>query len=227
MIAHQWRQPLTAISSAIVQIQLDQISTDMDSLDSEQLKNIIKIQNRKFSYIDEQIKLLSSIINDFRNFFKPTKTKEKISINSIIQKALLMMDVEFQEDDIKIITKIESNDTIYIHVNEVLQVVLNILKNSKDSFNNNTINNKNKQIIIKIFNKEDKIILSFTDNAGGINKEILPKIFDPYFSTKDEKNGTGLGLYMAKMIIQEYNNGTINVKNTTDGVTFEIIWDKM
>ncbi len=102
-----------------------------------------------------------------------------------------------------------------------MQVVLNILKNSEDNFMEKDI--QNKQIDIKTFKEKNRLVISIKDNGGGIPKEILPNIFDPYFSTKEERNGTGLGLYMSKIIVEEHNSGKLEVENVNDGVEFRII----
>ena len=103
-----------------------------------------------------------------------------------------------------------------------MQVILNLLKNSKDNFLEKNI--VAPQITLATYMYDDHSVISICDNGGGIPKEIIDKIFDPYFSTKDEKNGSGLGLYMSKMIIEDHHNGILNVKNTEDGVCFEIIF---
>jgi nitrogen fixation/metabolism regulation signal transduction histidine kinase len=111
-----------------------------------------------------------------------------------------------------------------IYQNEVMQVILNILKNSEDNFLEKNIKNKN--ISISTYKKENEYIISICDNGGGIENEILPNIFNPYYSTKIEKNGTGLGLYMSKIIIEEHNSGLLNVNNLNDGVCFDIVLPK-
>ena len=113
------------------------------------------------------------------------------------------------------------NTKVKIHNNEFMQVILNILKNAEDNFREKKIKDP-KITILCDCTIDDKIILEIYDNGGGIPEDVLLKIFDPYFSTKSEKNGTGLGLYMSKTIIEEHHNGKLNVENKDNGVCFRI-----
>jgi len=113
-------------------------------------------------------------------------------------------------------TKIGEQKELMMHDNELMQVVLNILNNAKENFNDKKIDQR--VIEIEIQNRS----LSICDNGGGIPTEVLPKIFDPYFSTKHEKNGTGLGLYMSKIIVEDHHNGSIICENLNDGCCFTI-----
>ncbi len=223
MIAHQWRQPLATINGVVAGIQLNQINTKLDFNNKDELTKFFNMQNQKLNKINTQVKLLSNTINDFRNFFKPNKEKELVPISLPIVKALAITQIDFENKGISITTNFNTNQEISIHTNEILQVILNILKNSEDNFKYKNITNA--KIDIETANDENNTIsITIEDNGGGIAEDILPNIFDPYFSTKDEKNGTGIGLYMSKMIIEEHNNGQLLVNNQNEGVCFELLW---
>ena len=213
MIAHQWRQPLGNINNIITVTQLDFMTTQ-----KKINKNYI---NQQFEQIQKQVKFLSSTIDDFRNFYRPSKDKELISLCDCVKECLTLIGKELSDKhNITIDIQYLNTEEINIHKNEVVQVILNILNNSKDNFKIKNIQHS----IIKIVTKQenDKYILSICDNGGGIINDTLPNIFDPYFSTKDEKNNTGLGLYMSKMIIEEHHNGKLSVKNIANGVCFNM-----
>jgi signal transduction histidine kinase len=134
----------------------------------------------------------------------------------VIAKALAIVHNSMATDNIKIIEEYDDNTQIEMHDNEMLQVILNIFKNAHDNF-------KEKQIaspLIKVSSHDNTLFIC--DNGGGIPKDVLERIFDPYFSTKDEKNGTGLGLYMSKTIVEDHHHGKLRAYNQNDGVCFEI-----
>ena len=206
MIAHQWRQPLSAIGSVSISLNL---SARMNKLDK-------KIVIEKTDKISTYVQHLSRTIDDFRDFFKPNKTKSNVTYNEIINSTLDIIEVSIINNNIKIIKDLNSEIILHTYPNDLKQVILNILKNAKDALLENNIHNP----YIKISTYDN--ILTISDNAGGIKHDIIDKIFDPYFSTKSEKNGTGLGLYMSKMIIEEHCGGTISVLNSDEGAVFKI-----
>ena len=206
MIAHQWRQPLAAISSTTSTIILKATLNKLENTQAIELA----------TKISDYTQHLSSTINDFRDFFKPTKEKKDTSYNEIINSTLDIIETSLVNNNIKIVKDLKSTKVLHTYPNELKQVLLNLLKNSKDAL----LEKKIKDPYIKIETYGN--ILQVSDNAGGISAEILDKIFDPYFTTKDEKNGTGLGLYMSKTIIQEHCNGNLSVKNSADGAVFTI-----
>lgn len=163
---------------------------------------------------------LSSTINDFRDFYKPNKRSVNVSLEHVINKAMRIVQASLVNHNIQIIYDYNSDLIFELYDNEMMQVILNIIKNAQDNFIEKEIQEK----IITI--STDKNSISISDNGGGINKDIIEKVFDPYFSTKDEKNGTGIGLYMSKIIIQEHHNGLLEVKNLNDGVCFTIVLNK-
>ena len=221
MIAHQWRQPLASISGTIVGMQLNQISDKYNLNDKKDLKEFLRVQDEKLTRMNHQVKLLSNTIDDFRDFFKPSKQKEKVVISSPINKALSMILTNLKEKEIIVNISLEIDTIVEIHQNEIVQVILNIIQNSEDNFIQKSILNP----IINISTQNDKNnnpSILIEDNGGGISSDILSKIFDPYFSTKDEKNGTGIGLYMSKLIVEEHNDGKLSVYNNKNGASFNI-----
>jgi len=219
MIAHQWRQPLGAISSAVIATQMNIASGRFNNKNEE----FLEFLDKKHKNINEYVHFLSTTIDDFRNFFKPNKNKELVELTLPIQRALNIVSATMKNNGIKIIFDYNNKQNIYIYHNEVMQVILNILKNSEDNFIEKDI--KDREIVISTKKYENQVYICISDNGNGIDEDILPKIFDPYFSTKLEKNGTGLGLYMSKVIIEEHNNGKLNVRNSREGVCFEIVFN--
>ena len=213
MIAHQWRQPLSAISSTVVDLQIKQELNQQDS-QSEYL-------NKSLKDIAKYVQFLSTTIDDFRDFFKPDKSKELVTLTHTVNKSLQILQGSVSSKNIEVNVDFQTNDKVKLYQNEMMQVILNILKNSVDNFLEKSIKNPKIEILTK--KSGDAYIISISDNGGGIPEDILPNIFNPYFSTKKEKNGTGLGLYMSKTIVEKHHNGKITVRNTEDGVIFEII----
>ena len=216
MIAHQWRQPLGAISSTSIDLNM---KIELETFNLEQDKGREECQayfTNALNDIDEFVKSLTNTIDDFRNFYKPNKKSDTIKLEEICIKSLSVMKTSLINNNVNVIENYFCEDKLEIYTNEMIQVVLNILKNAQDNFLEKDI----KEPYIKI-STNDKV-LSICDNGGGIPDDIIDKIFDPYFSTKDEKNGTGLGLYMSKMIVEEHHNAKLEVENTDGGVCFKV-----
>ena len=220
MIAHQWRQPLSAIASTASDMKV-QIALEKYDLSSEKKANECALHfSDRLSNIELYVQSLTQTINDFRNFYKPNKESITTFIYEPLAKAINIVKPSFTSDGIEFIKDYKSNKKVVMHENEIMQVILNILKNSQDNFIEN--NMKNRKITVRTYDENDSAILDFLDNGGGIDESIIDKIFDPYYSTKNEKNGTGLGLYMSKIIIEEHHNGKLEVENIEDGVRFRI-----
>lgn len=211
MIAHQWRQPLTVVGTTTATLQL-------------------KIQNNSYEpklfidrleKIDNQVEYLSQTIEDFRTFFKPEQGKNVVQIKHLMDDTLRIIQSTLSKFNIKLINEVTSNKEILTYSNEIKQVILNILKNSLDAFVENGI--ENRVITINDTVENDLIKIIIEDNAGGIEEGIIQNIFDPYFSTKSEKNGTGLGLYMSKMIIEDHCKGELRVISKEGKTKFEIL----
>ncbi len=206
MIAHQWRQPLSAIGSISAALEL---KSKLNKLDNNM---VLKQANN----ISRNVQHLSSTINDFRDFFKPLKMKKDISFDDAIISALNIVGSSIENKSITIVKSLHSKECFSTYSNELKQVILNLLKNAEDILIEKNIQDP----IITIITKDN--CLSIKDNGGGIPEGIITKIFDPYFSTKPEKNGTGLGLYMSKTIIEEHCGGKLSVANDEDGAVFTI-----
>jgi len=206
MIAHQWRQPLSAIAAAAGSLQ---IKAKMDKLEKETL---IEIAEKITGFSLH----LSSTIDDFRNFFKSNKMSTKTNFEVILQSVLSIIEGSMKENSITLQINIKDVEEFTSYENELKQVLLNLMKNAEDALVENEISEPKIEISI------EKKSFTIKDNAGGIPKEIIDKIFDPYFSTKMKKDGTGLGLYMSKMIIEDHCNGYLKVINDVDGALFTI-----
>ena len=165
---------------------------------------------------------MSQTIDDFRYFFKPDKDAKEFSVNAAILHTLTLLKPALEQEDIVVETYLEEEILIKGFSNELGQVLINILNNAKDALvENNSVKKKCITIVLKKDN--DKAVISIEDNAGGIADDVIDQIFNPYFSTKEEKNGTGLGLYMSKSIIEGHSNGILSVENSSNGAVFKII----
>jgi PAS domain S-box-containing protein len=210
MIAHQWRQPLSGITSTIADMRLKK---DLELLDESSLdSSLIRIE--------ELSTYLSGTINDFRNFFKSDGSKSIETLSYVVNNSIKMAAYEMDQYNIHLDISNNSQTQEITYANEVMQVLINILKNAQDVLIENTI--ESPQITINVKDTQSDIVIEVSDNGGGIEEEIMSKIFDPYFSTKDDKNGTGLGLYMSKTIIEDHCKGQIEVKNIDKGAKFTI-----
>ena len=209
-IAHQWRQPLNALGLILQNIQ---IAYETGRLDESFLNQSVE-RGKKL------IETMSHTIDDFRNFFKPNKSKEHFDLAQSIRSALELVDSSFKNHEIDVEVDIQEGLEVEGYPGEFSQVLLNLLNNAKDALLENR--KERRKIIIKTKEEQEKIIISVEDNAGGVPPEIMDKIFDPYFTTKEEGKGTGLGLYMSNMIIQRSMHGHIRVTNTEEGARFII-----
>ena len=209
MIAHQWRQPLSVINTIIATLKVKQ---ELSLLEKDDINN-------SFSKIENTVKYLSDTIDDFRDYFKPNKDITNVLVTNLIEKSttFIIHEMKVQEIDFRI--NIEEELSLKTYQNELMQCIINILSNSLDAFKD--IKKQEKEISLSATNEPTHISLKFKDNAGGIKKNIIKKIFDPYFSTK-EKNGTGLGLYMTKKIIEEHLKGKITVQSAQSQTTIII-----
>lgn len=210
MIAHQWRQPISVIAMGANNILAD---IELEMLDTQTLNEGIKD-------ILNQTQELSETINDFRNFFKSDKEKQEVLVQDVLMESLAIIGKSLQNNAIEIENNFDSNTKVSIYARELKQVFINIINNAKESLQE--MQRQNKKITNKIYETENSIIIEICDNGSGFNEKILNKIYEPYFSTKNEKNGTGLGLYMSKTIVEEHLRGTLTAKNSTDGAVMII-----
>ena len=213
MIAHQWRQPLNAISSAVIKLDMQ---NSMDILTKEELHKTAK-------FIEDMTQQMSQTINDFMNFTKPTHQKELIDFDKIFKDIFKIIGTQLNNLNISVNIEIEDNVSIYTYKQEIEHILMNLITNARDALEE--LENNSKRISIKIYTKNHLCIIKIIDNAGGIHEDIIDRVFDPYFTTKESNKGTGLGLYMSKKILQEYLNGNIFVRNKNDGAEFTIIMD--
>ncbi|RXJ99460.1 hypothetical protein CRU98_05390 [Arcobacter sp. CECT 8986] len=200
-IAHQWRQPLSSITTVSSGILLKK---DFDKLTDD---DIISGMNM----INSSAKYLSQTIDDFKSFYDPKRNKFKnIDISETIDKSLKLVKAQFSAKEIILVKNLE-NIKITSLENELIQVLINLLNNARDE----VIKLKTKRLIlINSYKQDDSFNIEIIDNAGGIKEELHKKIFDAYFTTKEEK-GTGIGLYMSKEIMQKLLDGDIKVENST------------
>ncbi len=217
MIAHQWRQPVASIGTASFNLKNKLLSDKFDLKTEEGRIEQLNFFYKKLDDIERYVQTLTSTIDDFRNFFKIDKVSIKTTINNTIKKCLNILDA----NNIVIIQDLKSKKQISIYENEIIHALLNILKNAEDTLIEKEIKNKKIEIITQDLNNYVKI--EIFDNGGGIKKENLDIIFEPYFSTKKEKNGTGIGLYMSKIIIENNHLGELYARNTEKGACFTII----
>ncbi len=214
MIAHQWRQPLAAISATSASLEL---KASMGKLDNEMAQ--------KYAHdISNFSQHLSSTIDDFRNFFKINKNKQEITYIEVIKSVLQIIETSIINKNINLIQDLRCKETFITYPNELKQVILNLIKNAEDALCEREI--KDPYIKIHTYKEDDKYILEVRDNGGGVPEDMMEKVFDPYFSTKTKKDGTGLGLYMSKMIIEEHCGGELSVVNTEDGALFRVVLNK-
>ncbi len=204
-IAHQWRQPLNEISISIQNLKYDY---EDGLIDAEFIDAFIK-KNK------EIIKFMSSTIDDFRNFYRVDKTREVFDVREAIEKTLSLQMAQLTNNNISILISGESFE-VEGYRNEFLQVILNIINNSKDALLAKGIENAKIEIELEGHS------IFIRDNAGGIPESLIGRIFEPYFTTKEQGKGTGMGLYMSKMIIEENMQAKLSVRNIENGVEFRM-----
>ena len=207
-IAHQWRQPLTELN-----LSLYSLKSALDQKSPEQIEACY--QDAK-----ETIKSMSQTIEDFQNFFNPNKNIEPFNPIDSLNDALAIMKKALSKEHITINTSLDTNIQIMGISNELTQIFINLLQNAKDAMSD--IGDSEKTIYIQMSVEEDNIVITVQDSGHGIKEDILEKIFEPYFSTKHASKGTGLGLFMSRMIVQQSLGGTIYAKNNEQGALFTI-----
>ncbi len=214
MIAHQWRQPLNILGLGLTNIEL---SNMLGQLKSEEAATYIQTMKEQISY-------MSHTIDDFRSFFKEDKETEEMRLEELVEESIGLLGGIFASEGIAIEVEIDPGVFVNVYPNEFKQVLLNILNNAKDALLQKRPEHKS----IKIRSRVDEygVSLSIEDNAGGIPETLLNKIFDPYFTTKFESNGTGLGLYMSKIIVEEHHQGHLKALNGAEGAIFKIALPK-
>ena len=210
MIAHQWRQPLSKVSALLMELET---ATKFKNSDDKMVMLTIYESTKLLSY-------MSHTIDDFKNFFKPDKKKIDFYIKDACLEAISLVDASVENFGITLTKDMKINPKINGFEREFAQVILNLLSNAKDVLKQREV--KNPTIHLSIKEKNDKVTISVQDNGGGVEDEYIDLIFEPYFTTKESLKGTGLGLYMSKMIIEKNMGGELSVENTKNGALFKI-----
>ncbi len=213
-IAHQWRQPLNALSALNVGLGMKH---KHGKLDDEAMQKFKEKSN-------EIIQNMSATIEDFTNFFQPNKIQEKFEVHESINATVGFVSDAYHQHGIKVSVQKEKNISIKSYKNELMQVLLNIFNNTKDAVVENDVNNP----ILKITTSENdtQVFIRIQDNAGGVSDEVLERMYEPYFTTKFKSHGTGIGLYMSKMIIEKSMNGRLTSENKEEGLLTIIVIEK-
>lgn len=210
MIAHQWRQPITIIgmitNNAIIDLQMGE-------------RNVTKLIE-DLELVDKQVHYLSQTIDDFRNLFRPNKFPQQLTYHDLKMELITILGKNFETHHISLNFFGDFSIEISTYKNELLHVFLNILNNAKDAFIENEISSPTINISANLI--DHTISFTIQDNAGGISFEVLDRIFEPYFTTKDEKTGTGLGLYMSSIIIEKVLGGSIKAMSHNEETVFNI-----
>jgi len=202
-IAHQWRQPLSSISIAASSIK---INYEIGMVEEVELFDTL-------DGIVDSTEFLSNTINDFQSFLKGDSVKTNYVPSEVIKKLLKLVDGNIKSAGVKVIENHESGIELYGLGNELTQALLNIVNNARDALKEKEF--KDKYIFIDTYldSKKQNVIISIQDNAGGIPDDVINKIFEPYFTTKHQSQGTGLGLYMTHQMIIDHMHGEIQVDN--------------
>lgn len=209
-IAHQWRQPLNNIGLIVQNLQSQYEAGEMDSAQmAAQVDNAMDV-----------ITYMSRTIDDFRNFFRQDKERHAFIVNLMVSRSLDFLLPTLKSSGIDVQCREQPDIVAEGYPSEYMQVLLNILNNARDVFLERKV--PNPLISINIFREDRRAVVTIRDNAGGIPDDVLPKIFDPYFTTKEQGKGTGIGLYMSKTIIEKNLDGRLSARNVDGGVEFRI-----
>ena len=200
-IAHQWRQPLSVISSGATGIILQK---EIDNINDEDLIKTCNTINNNAQY-------LSHTIDDFKNFIKKERHHKKFNLKKNIERFLSLVNSSLNKHNINIVINIDDTIELNGYPNELIQCYMNIFNNAKDALKSASLDKK--YFFIKCYKKNDSIVLIFKDNANGISEDILPRVFEPYFTTKHQSQGTGLGLHMTYNLITDGMKGEITARN--------------
>lgn len=212
-IAHQWRQPLGALIMIVQSFQAKFLSGKLNEefIDTRVEDAQMLAQN------------MSETLEDFRTFFNPNKTQKHFNLRKVIEKSIDLSKYQIEKESIDITFTMNEDIQTYSFENELTHVLLNLINNSKDALIENQVKKKKIWIIVK--KTEVNILINFIDNAGGIKKDIMQKVFDPYFTTKHQSVGTGIGLYMSKQMIEKHMGGKIWCKNIKHKLGEDSLYD--
>ena len=209
-IAHQWRQPLSQINSAVLVI--DDLLYEKDVKDS--------VIEEKLLEVESLTKYMSKTIDDFKDFFNQNKSKESFRLQDLVEKSIYIVRGTLKAHNIEIQSEVDKSIQCYGYPSELQQVIVVILNNAKDIFLSRNIFRP--KIRISCEKLLEEIQITICDNGGGVDEAIKEKIFEPYFTTKHKSQGTGLGLYIAKMIIEENMKGSLELGANKYGACFHI-----
>lgn len=210
-IAHQWRQPLNVLGLYLQELP---IVYNTSKFNREYLESSVENSMKMILHMSETI-------DDFRNFFRTDKAKVMFSVEQMIQKTLSLVTESFKDQQIRIVVNNNGHHKISGYPNEYGQVLLNILMNARDALVGKNVDNA--RITICAREQENRSVVTITDNGGGIEKDIMDRLFDPYFTTKALDKGTGIGLFMSKTIIEKNMGGKLTVKNSDGGAEFRVV----
>jgi len=210
IVAHQWRQPLNTLS---ILLERCKQARSLSKLDDELFHDIHK-------QMGTMIQHMSTTIEDFSSFFKPDKKKKEFYIGDVLDKTLKLLKPTLVNANIQLIEDIDNSIKFVGYPNELGQAFINLINNAKDELISKDI--EDKKISVELKKSNNTIQITICDNAGGISQDLMDKIFEPYFSTKNQKQGIGLGLYISRLVIQEHMDGDLYVENCEDGAKFII-----
>jgi signal transduction histidine kinase len=210
MIAHQWRQPLNRLSYMLMNIEG---AFEHGQLDAKYLRG-------KLTEAEGTLEYMSHTINDFRDFFRPDKARETLRVSHALEQTLGLLEKSFDAHGIDVEVQLDCDTELPLYRNELIQVFLNVITNAKDAL----VERRTASPRIGLFCYETGqfVVVRICDNAGGIDTAVAERIFEPYFSTKEKRQGTGLGLYMARTIVEEHFNGELTFENGEEGACFFI-----
>jgi len=209
-IAHQWRQPLSQINSTVSII--DKILYDKNIQDP--------LLEEKLQEIEALTRYMSDTIDDFKNHFAQSNTKETVNLAGLIKSVISTLEASLKENRIELSLNIATDNLCECHEKQLKQILIVLINNAKDALlERNTFNAR---IRVELLHQDEQYIIKISDNAGGITKSVMEKIFEPYYTTKHKSKGTGIGLYMARKIIVERHDGELSVKNLESGTEFSI-----
>lgn len=208
-IAHQWRQPLNQLNMQIIKLQILEEESEFMSPSKDKI----------FQEINLTVENMSKTIDDFRTFFMPSENAQKYQLSKLSKDIKNMFKDSILPSNVSLLVDYSDDFIIYINKNIIFHIFLVLVNNSIDAIKEKKI----KDALLKIdFYKKDKFIISYVDNAGGIKEELLERIFEPYFTTKQKSHGTGIGLYMVKMLVENALKGEIKLSNYKDGIKIDI-----
>ncbi len=212
-IAHQWRQPLGSLMMIVQSFESKFLAGKLD-------EPFIVSRVKDAQLLSSN---MSDTLEDFRTFFNPNKSKKAFRIKEVIQKAVDLSKYQLEREEITLALFIKDDLEVFGFKNELIHVLLNLIGNSKDILASKT-EQMDKIIHIIAKQNEERIFINVIDNGGGIKSDIIPKVFDPYFTTKHKSVGTGIGLYMSKQMVEKHMHGKITCKNIRHKLSTKLFW---